>query len=73
LIWQRNFGGAGGLSAGDANGDAVINGDDLAIWRDQFGEPPSVAAGVAAPEPATVVLTFVLAMAAVAGERRRRF
>jgi autotransporter-associated beta strand protein len=73
LIWQRNFGGTGGLDAGDANGDTMINGDDLAIWRDQFGEALLVAPGVAAPEPSTSALTFVLAAAALAGERRRRF
>lgn len=58
LVWQRGFGGPGGLAQGDANDDNVVNGADLQVWKDQFGTPgPGVGATAAAiPEPASAAL-----------------
>jgi|GEM_PF-2569120 len=48
LIWQRGNGtdaGAGLIapqSEGNANADQFVNGDDLAIWQDEFGTTPGV-------------------------------
>ena len=65
LIWQRNSGGAGTPATGDANGDNVVDGADLTIWETQYGGPPALSAGVAAvPEPSSVVLLLVAALAA---------
>jgi hypothetical protein len=56
LLWQRNFGGAGGLPQGDADGNGQINAADLTIWKAQFGTSPAVAAVAAVPEPACCLL-----------------
>jgi hypothetical protein len=63
LIWQRTFGGGGGLPQGDADGNGQINAADLTIWKDQFGTTPAVAALAAVPEPAS----WLLLVAAVVG------
>jgi hypothetical protein len=56
LTWQRGLGTAGGQAQGNANGDSIINGADLDIWRDQFGSGASTVATSAIPEPTTGVL-----------------
>lgn len=65
LIWQRNAGGAGAQSDGDANSDGNVDGTDLGIWHAQYGTNPSAGVSVAAvvPEPASGALM----LAAVAG------
>jgi hypothetical protein len=64
LLWQRNFGGDGGLPQGDADGNGQINAADLTIWKSQFGTSPAVAAVAAVPEPACCLLlgTAVIGM-----------
>jgi hypothetical protein len=52
LIWQR--------------GDSAVNGDDLAIWRGQFGTP----AVAAIPEPAAVLLLAAASIGMAASRRR---
>ncbi len=51
LAWQRGFGTMSGAekSDGDANNDGAVNGDDLDVWSDMFGENslPVVAAQAA--------------------------
>lgn len=65
LIWQRNV----GLSTanGDANGNLVVDGEDLARWAEKYGASPEIVANVAVPEPRGIVLlaacSCVLALA----------
>jgi hypothetical protein len=56
LIWQRNVGGTGGRSQGDANLDSNINGADLTIWKNRFGMASIQAAAAAIPEPETAAI-----------------
>jgi hypothetical protein len=35
-LWQRAEG--SGATSADANGDGVVNADDLSIWKDRFGD-----------------------------------
>ncbi|MBA4107302.1 MAG: hypothetical protein C0485_16270 [Pirellula sp.] len=67
--WKQSFGGVGA----DANGDGVSNGTDFLIWQRQFGSgvPASAAIG-AVPEPASIALIGLAAMAMVACSRSRR-
>jgi hypothetical protein len=69
LIWQRNVGTGGGQSLGNADGLGGIDGDDLAIWEAQFGS--AVAASQPVPEPATLVLAALGALACVGFVPRR--
>ena len=42
LQWQRGFGTTGAVNAdGDADYDGEVNGDDLAVWESQYGQPAS--------------------------------
>lgn len=70
LLWQRNFGGAGGLPQGDADGNGQINAADLTIWKAQFGTSPSTALAAAVPEP-TSGLSALLALGAAAMVRQK--
>ena len=72
LTWQRNAGGAGSQSDGDANGDGLVNGADLAIWENQYGGPLPVSAVAAVPEPASLMLMGGLLMVAFAAPRTSR-
>jgi T5SS/PEP-CTERM-associated repeat protein len=63
LTWQRGLGLSGATAtnaAGNANGDSIINGADLAVWRSEFG-PPSVPAVGAVPEPGAAALLLIAA------------
>lgn len=62
LIWQRGFGGTGGLTSGDANGDGAINESDLTIWKQQLGA--STLSRAAIPEPGAFILGAMCAAAA---------
>lgn len=69
LAWQR---GVGGTSAGDANGDGAVNGLDLAIWQSQYGVAiPALGAGLAVPEPMSILPLTLAALAAAATSRQR--
>lgn len=56
LIWQRNFGGPGGFSQGDANLDGNVDRDDFIIWEAQYGLPVPLSAISSVPEPQSVCL-----------------
>ncbi len=53
LAWQRGFGfdaGSGNvatLASGNANGDQVVDADDLAVWQGQFGQASTINPGLA--------------------------
>jgi hypothetical protein len=63
LIWQRNVGGTGGNGQGDADGNGQINSADYQAWRTQYGMPMAEGATAAVPEPATMSLVLLAAMA----------
>jgi hypothetical protein len=71
LVWQRGVGTNSGAtnSQGDANGDGAVNGADLALWRSRFGTTAVQATVGAVPEPASLALA---ALAALAASVRRR-
>lgn len=78
LALQRGFGTTSGATTamGDANKDGAVNGADITIWRSQFGAfTPGASAivveGFGVPEPASIVLTSIVA-ACFAGWRRNR-
>ncbi len=56
---QRGFGlTSGAVSAdGDADSDGDVDGDDLAVWTQQFDSiPPTVSAAAGVPEPSSLLL-----------------
>jgi hypothetical protein len=69
LVWQRGLGapGVATRTKGNANGDPVVDINDLAIWRSQFGYQPPAAHGnfASIPEPAgfALALTSIVALA----------
>ncbi|MCA9237072.1 MAG: PEP-CTERM sorting domain-containing protein [Planctomycetales bacterium] len=66
LAWQRGFGindGSATLADGDANGDGNVDDVDLAIWESQFGSPAGVINQASVPEPASLALLGVVAVA----------
>jgi hypothetical protein len=66
--WKQSFGGAGA----DANGDGVSDGADFLKWQQQFGSGvPATAAVGAVPEPASIALLGLAAMAMTAYGRSR--
>jgi hypothetical protein len=70
LLWQRTAGSREDLRA-DANGDRLVNGPDLAVWRGAFAKATSAAHQT--PEPATTSLVALLVAPALwISERIRR-
>jgi hypothetical protein len=56
-----------GRTKGNANGDSVVDANDLAVWRSQFGYQPPAEHGnvVSVPEPGgfALALTSIVALA----------
>jgi hypothetical protein len=69
LTWQRGLGVEAGAtrSDGDANGDQLVRGDDLAVWQSEFDS----ASSTALPEPASCVFVFI-SLAVTAAFRRSK-
>jgi|GEM_PF-4632034 len=77
LLWQRGYGiqGTAMLGDGDGNGDGNVDERDLTVWQSLDGfvaglVPPPAVTGV--PEPASVLLVSLGALAAVSRFTRRR-
>ncbi|MCH8243778.1 MAG: hypothetical protein IH897_14380, partial [Planctomycetes bacterium] len=59
---------------GDANGDGLVNGDDLSIWENQYGSVFSPLAAVAVvPEPSGCVLLILGAISLFRRHCQQRF
>lgn len=71
LVWQRSLADAGrAILSGDVTGDGAADGDDLAIFSQQFGVGPVAdGAAVSVPEPCGPALVAIVA--AVRGLFRR--
>lgn len=66
LQWQDNFpvtDMTAVLADGDANGDGNVDADDLAIWQTQYGSTASLTTAVGVPEPASLIMSSLLASA----------
>lgn len=62
LAWQRGLDGGASLAEGDANGDMIVDEQDLAAWQTQYGVASLAQqqASTAVPEPGTAMLVFLL-------------
>lgn len=61
LVWQRQFGMSGNLSA-DADGNGVVDADDLALWQISYNAV-SMANSLSVPEPSSVFGCLCVAIA----------
>lgn len=66
LAWQRGFGKVDAtLADGDANGDSMVDAEDLAIWQSQHAGNENLSASHAVPEPSSALLAlWAIALAA---------
>ncbi len=75
-VWRDTFGETGPGLAADANGDLVVNDLDYAAWKQNFGATAAnghaLLGLVGVPEPASLVLALIGALAASGGPGRRR-
>lgn len=74
LAWQTGFGSGSTLAQGDANGDGNVDAADFSIWESQFGNISGGGslAGAAVPEPGTLALLVLMALATSAWGWKRR-
>ena len=71
LAWQTGFGIPSGATKtdGDYDNDGDVDGDDFLGWQAEFGSGSCSASGVV-PEPASIVLLFVLTTGGLLSTRR---
>ena len=67
LTWQRQVGGPG---SADGSGNGVVDGPDLTIWKNNFGETSATPTAFAIPEPSAAFLVCCMAAAGVLSRRR---
>jgi len=71
LIWQRGLGGGTTLAEGDSDGSMSVDGIDFANWESMFGDTVTLLAAVqVVPEPSTLGLLLVGALASITMRRR---
>lgn len=71
LTLQRGFLTGTTFAEGDANHDNLVNGDDLAVWENQFGSLGPLVAVSSVPEPQTLSL-MISCLALMLGQVRIR-
>jgi len=71
LTWQRGFGGtsAVALATGDSNGDGDVDSADLFTWENQYGSTTQAAANYSVPEPTSVSMALLIAIATLQSSR----
>jgi hypothetical protein len=73
LAWQRGLGVGTTHTAGDADGNSVVNAVDLAVWRFQFGAvDAALPVGSGVPEPTGLVAIVALTILSRAHRRTSR-
>ena len=79
-MWRKNDGLMGGATPaqGDGTGDGNVNVDDYNFWRTNFGNGSGAGVGAslslqAVPEPTSLLLTALGAIALVGAFFARRF
>jgi hypothetical protein len=74
VVWRNAIGQSGTNLSADGNGDGLVNQADYNIWRAQFGRTSASSAAPTAsnaiPEPATICLMCLAALAPLIARRR---
>ena len=70
FTWQRGYDLGTTHAEGDANGDGMVVGNDLAIWHDQFSSAGALG-GISVPEPSSLALLTVI-LGCVCSRQQRR-
>jgi hypothetical protein len=76
FIWQRQFGEFDIELAADGDGNRMVDGEDLEIWKMHFGTTGGSASSIlnsaALPEPTSILMLFAGALVSILGHARRR-
>jgi T5SS/PEP-CTERM-associated repeat protein len=80
IVWRKTQGQTGAGLAADGNNDGVVDAADYSFWRSNFGSlvgdgsasgPVATALTASVPEPSTLMLLNLAALASALGVRRR--